>query len=313
MDERVASRTALVTSLMRARHVRRDPHRILDDSWGDRIVPESFVQRVHESALAEQAAGTLVTKASTPQDLADDLLRANSGYANVIIRSRFTEDALAEAVARGVRQYVQIGSGFDSYCLRHRDSNIDLQVFEVDHPATQSLKIQCIQAACGSLPKSAHFVAADLGKEGAFEALSRTSFNPSEPAFYSWLGVTMYLTREANLLSLRAIAKSSAPGSELVFTYLDEQIFESAKSDPSGRFAVFLKKVAALGEPFLSGFDAAKLEESLAAEGLQLVEDINDVQAASRYDPNGANGFQGNPLSRIARALIAGVNSSPAA
>lgn len=50
MIESGPSRTALFTSLMRALHSRHDPTPLLDDPWGDRLVPNSerdgFCERI---------------------------------------------------------------------------------------------------------------------------------------------------------------------------------------------------------------------------------------------------------------------------
>ncbi len=211
MQEKVASRTALITGLMRSRHTRKGPHRVLDDPWGERLVPKPAIFAMQETARAAKAAGTLKSDASTGRELLDDWLLCSAAYPNVIVRSRFTEDALSAAIGRGVRQYVLIGAGFDTYSLRRNGAEGHVQVFEIDHPATQALKIRSILNACGSLPVSTHFVSADLAEESVFEALSRGSFKTDEPAFFSWLGVTMYLPREANLRSLRAGNAEAAP------------------------------------------------------------------------------------------------------
>jgi O-methyltransferase involved in polyketide biosynthesis len=73
-------------------------------------------------------------------DIVDEALRRSPGYANVITRTRYAEDALKTAVESGVRQYVLIGAGFDSFILRRPAFAADLEIFEIDHPATQSLK-----------------------------------------------------------------------------------------------------------------------------------------------------------------------------
>jgi methyltransferase (TIGR00027 family) len=76
----------------------------------------------------------------------------------------------------------------------------------VDHPATQQLKRERLRHCGIAESDDVHFVAADLSEETLQSALARSSFDPAQPAFFSWLGVTVYLTREANLATLRAIA-----------------------------------------------------------------------------------------------------------
>jgi methyltransferase (TIGR00027 family) len=283
MEKPAASRTALATALMRAAHTRLDPHPLIDDPWGDALVPER------------------VKRAMAPSDaMLDESLLQSQSYCNVITRTRYAEDALRAAVSEGVRQYVLIGAGFDSFSLRLPQFAADLQIFEIDFPATQKLKVERI-AACGmALSESVHFIAADLAQESVAAALARSSFDNNRLTFFSWLGVTMYLTREANLSTLKSIASCSPAGSEVVFTYLDEAVFQ-AQSDS---FRELEQRVAAVGEPFLSGFNPVELAANLAACGLDLVEDLSGREAAARYDRDGERGLGQSMFSHMALARV---------
>jgi methyltransferase (TIGR00027 family) len=304
MEEGVASTTSLATSRMRAIHARCDPQPILYDPWGDQLVPAAlFVTSLHRDsgALPDESLAGIV----------DDYLRASPAYTNVIVRSRYTEDALGAAVARGVRQYVLIGAGFDSYALRRPAQARDLQVFEVDHPATQALKKQRI-AECGiAVAAGVHFVAADLAGEALDAVLSRTSFDPDAPAFFSWLGVTMYLTRAANMAALAGIAACSAAGSELVFSYIDQKMFEPRDSATAVKFAELGQAVKALGEPFVSGFHPATLGDDIRGLGLDLEEDLSEYQLVARYDPAGVNHLKPTERSHVARVRVRGSRGGP--
>ncbi len=268
---------------MRAAHTRLDPHPLIDDAWGDRLVPETV-----KRALA-----------SSNEALDESLTRSRS-YANVIMRTRFAEDALQGGVSRGVRQYVLIGAGFDSFSLRLPAFAANLKIFEIDFPATQKLKLERI-GACGiTLSGSVHFIAADLSQESVAAALVRSPFETNRLSFFSWLGVTMYLTREANLATLSSIAACSPAGSEVAFTYLDERVFQAQ----SESFRELEQRVAAAGEPFRSGFDPAQLAANLAACGLDLVEDLNGIDCAARYGRSGELGLGQSMFSRIALARV---------
>jgi methyltransferase (TIGR00027 family) len=267
---------------MRAAHTRLDPHPLIDDSWGDRLVPESVKRAM----------------ASSDEMLDESLMRSRS-YANVITRTRYAEDALQAAVSRGVRQYVLIGAGFDSFSLRRPAFAANLQIFEIDFPATQNFKIGQIEACGISLPDT-HFVAADLSQESVAAALARSQFDTRQLTFFSWLGVTMYLTREANLATLRSIASCSPTASEVVFTYFDERLFKAQ----SESFRELEQRVAAVGEPFLSGFDPAELAANLSDCGLHLVEDLHGGEVAARYDRGGEFGLGQSMFSHIALARV---------
>jgi methyltransferase (TIGR00027 family) len=268
---------------MRAAHTRLDPHPLINDPWGDRLVPDSA-----KRALA-----------SSDETLDESLMRSRP-YANVVVRTRYAEDALKAAVSKGVRQYVLIGAGFDSFSLRRPAYAANLQIFEIDFPATQRLKIERIDACGIALPDSVHFIEADLSKESVAAALAHSSFESTRLTFFSWLGVTMYLTREANISTLRSIASCSPAASEVVFTYLDERLFE-AQSDS---FREMQQRVAAMGEPFLSGFNPAELAANLAPCGLDLVEDLNGSEAAARYDRGGEHDLGQSVFSHMALARV---------
>jgi methyltransferase (TIGR00027 family) len=279
LEDFAASRTALYTSLLRAAHTRLDRNPLIEDRWGERLVPDSVRAMFSDESLVQSRA-----------------------YANVVMRSRYAEDALQAAVTQGIRQYVLIGSGFDSFALRRPAFAAELQIFEIDHPSTQRLKRQRI-AECGvSLPDSVHFIAADLSEESVAAALYRSSYRKDQLTFFSWLGVTMYLTREANLATLQSIASSSPPGSELVFTYFDARLFQMA----TVAFQEMKDRVASIGEPFLSGFDPGALAADLARCGLSLVEDLAGGEVAARYHRVAERSLGQSNFSHIALASVQG-------
>lgn len=275
----IASRTALATSLIRAHHTRSAPQPLIDDHWGDSLVPPV----VRSSPLAQ-----------------DDLLRANAAYADVILRARYCDDALQAARARGATQYLILGAGFDSQVCRPCAPG--QQVFELDHPATQDLKRQRLHDCGIAVPPTHHFIAADLGQEPLTEALTRSPFQRSALTFCSWLGVTMYLPREANLACLASISDNCPPGSELVFSYVDEAVFASDYANRE--FDALRQQVAAHGEPFVSGFDPAAVGELLNRCGFELLEDLNGNEMVARYDAKEINGLRSNPAARIAHARV---------
>ena len=299
MNSSDASRTALATALMRARHTRRDPAPLVADAWGDRLVPQAFIAQMQQRAW--QRLDDAARARATPQDALDAMLGASAAYADVVLRARCTEDALRAAVARGMRQCVLIGAGFDSLACRRPAWAQALDIHEIDHPATQQLKRRRL-ADCGVAESPRlQFVAADLAQESLGSALARSALRPDEPVFFAWIGVTMYLPREANLAALRGIARFAAPGSELVFTYVDQAALNPGY-DASPAFRRLQDQVSAVGESFASGFDPATLPALLQDVGLTLVEDVNGEELAARYDPAALNGLQGVAPAHVAHA-----------
>lgn len=304
MNAQDASRTAIVTSLMRAIHTRSDPCPIHSDPWGDRIVPSTAWANFYQLARSSNPLLPPDADEATLRSIVSYGLRNSPAYPNVITRSRYAEDALHRAVARGIRQYVLIGAGFDSYALRAPAAD-GVVVIEIDHPATQSLKRQCLAQSGVALPDSTHLVPADLAIDDLSTVLLNSPLRASERAFFSWLGVTMYLTREANFNTLRAIASTAAPGSELVFEYIDQAFFESDIGSTGSGLAL-RQSVAAMGEPLVCGFDPSTLQRDLACAGYSLLEDLPDTDLVRRYDPQGLNKLRPDGLGRIALARVNG-------
>ena len=305
MDEVSASRTALAASLMRAVHTRCDPVRILDDPWGDRFITSSALQALEQFAASSREGAAGDAEEGDLQTTVDAIMRTNPGYANVVLRGRYTEDALEQSISAGIRQYVLIGAGFDSYALRRSAAAAALEIFEVDHPATQALKRQRLDDFGAGTDARLHFVAADLGEESLDTALSRTAFDFDAPAFFSWLGVTMYLPRAANEATLDSVARCGAAGSRLVFSYIDSALFGGQAGEDGQAFSELQESVARMGEPFVCGFEPGALNRDLKARGLLLEEDVSDTQLASRYDPAGENRLGVSDKSRLAMVRIA--------
>jgi len=276
-------------ALMRSAHARLDDPVLIDDRWADRLV------------LADERQAMLARLGGEDLDAA---LRDHPAYGAVILRARYTEDALAEAVGRGVRQYVIVGAGMDSFALRRPSFAGDLQIFEVDHPATQAFKIDRLRACAVSLPTDLHLVSADLGETSLDAALAACAFRPDRPSFFAWLGVTIYLTREANLSTLGAIASCAPAGSEVVFDYADQGALESGA--PETAIGRARDQVASVGEPWISGFEPHRLSEELRATGLELIENLGSQEQDARYCAGRGDGLAATANGYIARARVAG-------
>lgn len=297
-----ASRTALAAALMRAVHTRLDRPRVIDDPWGEVLVSDEEKAAMRRRVVADASAETRARLEALGSDQAvlDAVLHRHPTYGGVVLRTRYAEDALAAAVARGVRQYVLVGAGLDSFCVRQPPFARGLEIFEVDQPASQALKRERLAGV--AVPANVRFVAADLAHEPLGAALARAGFAPHVPAFFSWLGVTIYLPRAANVATLRAIAASAAPGSELAFTYIDQRALDARIPALEARRA----QRAERGEPWISGFDPTTLAAELRGLGLALVEDLSGAELTARYCAGRRDGLAAGGVGHVARAQVAG-------
>jgi methyltransferase (TIGR00027 family) len=205
----------------------------------------------------------------------------------IAVRGRFAEDAVAAAVARGVRQLVVLGAGLDTFAYRnpYTTDSQRLAVFEVDHPATQAWKRRRLARARIAIPASLAFAPVDFEKDRLLDALLSAGFDPAQRSFFVWLGVVPYLTREA-IAGTLALIGGLPGGAEVVFDYSDPP----ATLDPALRAtqARRARRVAAIGEPFLSHFEPAELHADLAAAGFAEIDDLDPQALTTGYVRPGA-------------------------
>jgi methyltransferase (TIGR00027 family) len=193
-------------------------------------------------------------------------------------RSRYAEDELACAVAQGVRQYVVLGAGLDTFA--YRNPHAGLRVFEVDHPATQAWKREQLEAAGIAIPAALTFVPVDFERQTLAEGLGQAGFDLSAAAFFSWLGVTPYLTREACMSTLSFVAKMPA-GSGVVFDFaVDPALLNAGQRQALDALS---QRVARYGEPFQLFFDPGKLQDELKGMGFRSTEFLQGKELNARY------------------------------
>ncbi len=203
-------------------------------------------------------------------------------------RSRFAEDCLATAYAAGVRQYVLLGAGLDTFAYERARAFAGLLTFEVDHPATQGWKRERLKEAAIAIPRSVTYAPVDFERETLREGLARAAFDFAQPSWFAWLGVTPYLSQEAIQATLSFIG-ALPPRSGVVFDYSeplrgDERMLNQ-------RLSQLADRVAALGEPFKSFFMPEELTALLRATGFLSIEDFDATKLNARYFQNRADGL----------------------
>ncbi|HTS78878.1 MAG TPA: class I SAM-dependent methyltransferase [Bryobacteraceae bacterium] len=261
------SRTAYLVALRRAAHQSLDSPKIFDDPLACRIL----------DPIDDPRRKNFARRADTRR------------RAFMAVRSRYAEDQLARATARGVRQYVILGAGLDTYAYR---SQSGVRVFEVDHHSTQSWKRRLLHQSGIAIPDAVTFVPADFEREPLDQTLLANGFRLDQPAFFAWLGVTMYLTRESAVGTFRFIASMPA-GSGVAFDY----VLDPAELSPGLRFRQHLiaRAVAGLGEPFRLYFRPSDLAQLLKELGFSAVEDLGPAEIDERYFAGRNDGLRVSP------------------
>ena len=220
--------------------------------------------------------------------------------AQATCRSRFTEDQLALAAARGTAQYVILGAGLDSFACRSELAG-RLRVFEVDHPATQQRKRALLAAAGLAEPPTLTWVPVDFEKDELIASLTAAGLDPAAPAFVSWLGVTMYLTAEAIGATLASLSRL-APGSELVTDYMLTADLRDA--DGVTYADLVMPDSERRGEPWLSFFTPEQMTGLLTSHGFTGVRDVRQRDAVSAALWERTDLLRPIELSRLCHATV---------
>jgi methyltransferase (TIGR00027 family) len=177
---------------------------------------------------------------------------------HVLLRSRYTEDCLAEAYQNGVRQLLFLGAGLETFAYRQPDWAYNINIIEADHPASQADKLERLNNAGITLPENLSFVVADFEADDLLNVFRESKLNLDEPVFTACLGVLIYLTRETADKIFRFLGGLPA-GSEFVFT--------ASQNRDNAWATTAAERSAAAGEPWITYFEPEELIKQLKDAG----------------------------------------------
>jgi len=221
-----------------------------------------------------------------------------------VVRTRVIDDLVLQAIAAGAEQMVLLGAGFDSRAYRLPEAR-RIDIFEVDHPATQQAKRERLRALREKPRANVHFVDVDFETAKLEDELARHGFDKDRRTIAVWEGVVSYLTKSAVDRNLAVLARLLATGSRLIFTYMDRHAIDGSGAFRGARRWNFWVRFS--GEPFIFGFDPVRLRSELEPHGFILDQDLSTAEAARRYRALNGREESGSEAYRIATAIRAGV------
>jgi len=260
-----ASQSAQQVAILRAAHLYVDGEpKILEDNFALLFIGKQF----------EELFKTNTEMFQTPQ--------AKVVRSLTLCRSRITEDLLIESLEQGIQQFVILGSGLDSFAFRRPDLKNKLRVFEVDHPASLQFKNQRLEKENIGLPENLSLIPVDFEKQTLSAEFEKSDYNPGIPTFYSWLGVTQFISERSVFDTLKFVATSS-PGSQVVFQYCLPD--ETLNAEELQQRIWARQRAEEIGEPWKSTFRQEHLVSKLNEFGFTQIEDIDQSKAEKYLQP----------------------------
>jgi methyltransferase (TIGR00027 family) len=221
--------------------------------------------------------------------------------ASIVARARFIEDLVADQADRGVGQYVILGAGLDTFAQRRPEVASQVRVFEIDRPGPQAWKRQRLVDLGYGMPSYLRLVPVDFeAGDQWWERLTSSGFDSRRPAVVASTGVSMYLTRDANMATLRQIA-SLAPGSTLAMSFLLPIEMTDPELRPGMERAVAGSKAS--GTPFISFFTPAEMLTLARDAGFREVQHVSSAKLAQRYFAGRTDGLR--PPNNAEELLVA--------
>jgi len=268
-------------ALWRALHVQVDPPpHVLEDEIGLRLlVPDEGWRRRPDM----DPEGTKLFRAS------------------IVARARFIEDLVVEQAALGVKQYVILGAGLDTFAQRRREVASRLRVFEVDQPAPQAWKRRRLIELGFGIPSWLRLVPVNFeAGDDWWERVAAEGFDAGQPAVVVSTGVSMYLTKDATAATLRQVS-ALAPGSTFAMTFLLP--LELADSEIRPGLQMAEKGARAGGTPFISFFMPEEMLALARESGFREARHVPAAMLTQRYFAGRTDGLR--PPNNAEELLVA--------
>lgn len=217
-------------------------------------------------------------------------MEAFSSAVMMIIRTRFIEERLEQAIRDGVTQLVILGAGFDTRPYRLTELLKNARVFEVDQPSTQEYKKRRVREAGIEVPSNLKYVGIDFRHDKLGDVLAAAGYDSSKKTSFIWEGVTMYLPEAAVEETLRWVSRQ-APGSTVVFDFVGAVLIQFMATADLSKLPEAVRKAferfrgLTSGEPWIFGLPDTKEREFLAKVGLELqaILPIGGEESMKRY------------------------------
>ncbi|MDN9008971.1 class I SAM-dependent methyltransferase [Brevibacillus laterosporus] len=285
MKKGESSLTALISAFGRAYHSQFDTPKIFNDYIAKDLISQKECNDIKENMVQ----GIHFFNKDIAQKFRENTEEILKWITQVqlsptpLARAAYCEKVLLHEVMLGLKQYVILGAGFDTFSFRHPELEDSLEIFEIDHPVTQEFKKKRLDESNLKILNNLHFVSVDFTKKFSYQKLINEGFD-NKKTFFSLLGVTYYLTKEEFSDLIAHLFTKVPSGSSIVFDYADENLFK--EKGISNRVENMVKLASASGEPMKSCFSYFEMEKILEESGLLIYEHLSPAKINELYFEN---------------------------
>lgn len=199
----------------------------------------------------------------------------------LVARERYIDGCLETCLSEGLEQLVILGAGYDARAYRFQALKTGVKVFEVDHPATQAVKLRKLAAVFGVRPAHVTYVPIDSDRQSLAERLFTSGYDELCKTLFIWQGVTQYLTAQAVDGTLAFVAQHSGPGSHIIFDYMDATLLRGAPRH--GEISNMRRYRRMSGEGLVFGIPIEVIESFLEERGFTQVKNADHFALERAY------------------------------
>ena len=210
-------------------------------------------------------------------------------HEHLISRTKFIDELIEKSAVNGTEQYVILGAGYDSRAHR-LELPSSLKIFEVDQPEVSDNKLAKLPK---ELPNSDNvtYVNIDFSYQSLTEQLIGAGFDQKKSTIFTLEGVSQYITKEAVSSTIKELASLTKDTHSIFFmSYVDELLdknpeacFGEGYPNPAKKASLIKGLSAKVGEPWISFYNGAEIEDLLSQNGYSIEENVTLEDLNSLY------------------------------
>lgn len=173
MNKGESSLTSLISAFSRAYHSQFDTPKIFDDYLAKAIITQNEFHDIQTNMVQgiQFFNKEIAVKLNGQTEELLKWIVQTQLSPTTLARAAYYEKVLLNEVLLGLQQYVVLGAGLDTFSLRHPELENILEIFEIDHPATQEFKKRRLAEVNLKLPSNVHFVSMAFTKKFSYQNL----------------------------------------------------------------------------------------------------------------------------------------------